>query len=78
MPEIIRDAAAGSHALHGSFPDTDNQLRRPHRIGKPDLQGQAVSTFIRLLAVVEIGGLALLFAGFVLLLPHIVSKLALA
>ena len=78
MPEIIRAAAVGSHAPHRFHPDTDNQLRRRCGIGDRHVHSRAVSASIRLLAVVEIGGFALLFAGFFLLLPHIVSKLALA
>ena len=77
MPEIIPTAAFGSRALHECLPETGNQLSRPHRTGNRHVRSSAVSAFIRLLAAIEIGGFALLFAGFVLLLPYIISKLAL-
>ena len=56
-------AAVGSYAVHGMLQDTDNQLRRPHQIGKRRVHGRAVSAFIYLLATGEIGGFAVLLAG---------------
>lgn len=57
-------AAVASYALHGWLGDTDNQLRRPHRIGQRAVHGRAISVFIYLLAAGEIGGFGVLFAGF--------------
>ncbi|MFM9935647.1 MAG: hypothetical protein ACKVOL_05555, partial [Novosphingobium sp.] len=63
LPVVFFGAAVGSYALHGILQDTDNQLRRPHRIGTRHVHGQMVSAFIYLLAVGEIGGFAVLLAG---------------
>ncbi len=63
LPLVFFAAAVASYALHGLLRDTDNQLRRPHRIGKRPLHGGAVSAFVYLLAIGEIGGFAVLLAG---------------
>jgi hypothetical protein len=65
VPVFFFAAAIGSYALHGLLKDTDNQLRRPHQLGTRHVHGRAISTFIYLLAAGEIGGFAVLFAGFV-------------
>lgn len=63
LPVVFFAAAVGSYAVHGLLDDTDNQLRRPHRIGGHHVHGSVVSTFIYLLAAGEIGGFAVLLAG---------------
>lgn len=63
LPVIFFAAAVGSYALHGLLNDTDNQLRRPHRLGARHVHGAAVSMFIYALAAGEIGGFAVLLAG---------------
>ncbi|WP_411292199.1 hypothetical protein [Sphingorhabdus sp.] len=63
LPVVFFGAAVGSYAVHGILQDTDNQLRRPHRIGKRHVHGRMVSAFIYLLAVGEIGGFAVLLVG---------------
>lgn len=63
LPVVFFAAAVASYAVHGLLDDTDNQLRRPHRIGERHVHGSAVSGFIYLLAASEIGGFAVLFAG---------------
>jgi hypothetical protein len=65
LPVIFFAAAVASYAVHGVLQDTDNQLRRPHRVGARNVHGRVVSLFIYLLAAGEIGGFATLFAGFV-------------
>lgn len=65
LPVVFFAAAVASYAIHGALQDTDNQLRRPHRIGERNVHGSVVSVFIYLLAAGEIGGFAVLFAGFV-------------
>ena len=63
LPVAFFAAAVGSYAVHGMLGDTDNQLRRPHRIGKRHIHSRAISAFIYLLAVGEIGGFTVLLAG---------------
>jgi hypothetical protein len=63
LPVVFFAAAVGSYALHGLLRDTDNQLRRPHVMGKRHVHGRTVSTFIYLLAAGEIGGFAVLLTG---------------
>jgi hypothetical protein len=64
VPVLFFALAVGSYALHGVLKDTDNQLRRPHRIGERHIHSRVITTFIYLLAVGEIGGFLVLFAGF--------------
>lgn len=56
--------AVGSYVLHGFLQDTRNQLRRPHRLGPMTLPGLLMTAFMVALIVAEVGGFAVLFAGF--------------
>ena len=58
--------AIGSYILHGFLQDTRNQLQRPHRLGGGSVPELAMSTFMVSLIVAEVGGFAVLFAGFVM------------
>lgn len=46
--------------------DTDNQLRKPHRLGKGTLPGGLMVVFMWALIVGEIGGFLVLFYGVIL------------
>ena len=64
-PVLFFALAVLSYAVHGILADTDNQLARPHRVGKRgSVHPAAMSAFIYALAVFEIGGFAMLFAGY--------------
>jgi len=43
--------------------DTDNQLRRPHRLGARHVHGRWITLAMYLLAAGEIGGFGVLLAG---------------
>lgn len=58
--------AIGSYILHGFLQDTRNQLQRPHRLGGGSVPAVAMTSFMVLLIVAEVGGFAVLFAGFVM------------
>lgn len=64
LPIIFFAAAVASYAVHAVLNDTDNQLRRPHKLGKRHIHGRSVTLFIMLLAAGEIGGFTVLLAGF--------------
>ena len=55
--------AIGTYIIHGLLQDTDNQLRRPHRLGKQLLPPWATGLFMGLLIVGEVGGTLVLGAG---------------
>jgi len=57
-------AAVASYAVHAVLRDTDNQLRRPHRLGAGQVHGGLVCAAVYALAVAEIGGFLVLFTGF--------------
>ncbi|PIB92575.1 hypothetical protein [Caulobacter sp. FWC2] len=62
-PVLFFALAVLSYAIHGVFGDTDNQLRRPHRLGRGQVHSAAISLFIYALTAGEIGGFLVLFAG---------------
>ena len=55
--------AIGTYVIHGLLQDTDNQLRRPHRLGKRQLPSWVTGFFMLLLIVGEVGGALVLGAG---------------
>lgn len=55
--------AIGTYVLHGLLQDTDNQLRRPHRLGKRILPPWMTGLFMVLLIVGEVGGTLVLGTG---------------
>lgn len=59
-------AAVFSYVLHGWLADTDNQLRKPHKVGQATLSGGLMLTFMWALIVGEIGGFLVLFYGVIL------------
>ncbi len=65
FPVLYFALAVGGYVLHGLLRDTDNQLRRPHRLGAYEIPPALVSGFMWSLAAAEIGGFLVLFAGFV-------------
>lgn len=55
--------AIGTYVIHGLLKDTDNQLRRPHRLGSKTLPSLLIQLFMWSLIVAEIGGTLVLLAG---------------
>lgn len=52
-----------SYIVHGVLADTDNQLRKPHRLGKRTLPNVLMTGFMWSLVVAEVGGFIVLFYG---------------
>lgn len=63
-PLLFFGLAIAGYVLHGLLRDTDNQLRRPHRLGRGTLPDVAIAAFMWALAAGEIGGFAILLWGF--------------
>lgn len=63
VPLVFFVLAIAIYILHGVLRDTDNQLRRPHRLGAATLPAWQIAAFMVALAVGEIGGVAVLLAG---------------
>src|SRR5262245_484652 len=55
MVSLFASAVFG-YVLHGALRDTDNQLRRPHRLGKRTIPAGVMTGFMIMLTVGEIGG----------------------
>lgn len=63
LPVAFFVSAVASYAVHGVLRDTDNQLRRPHRLGRGEVHGRVLSLYIYALIAGELGGFLVLFAG---------------
>ena len=63
LPVAFFVSAVASYAVHGVLRDTDNQLRRPHRLGRGEVHGKVLSLYIYALIAGELGGFLVLFAG---------------
>jgi hypothetical protein len=57
-------AAVLSYAVHGALRDTDNQLKRPHRIGKRTLGSGVMRAFLLSLIAAEVGAFLVIFIGY--------------
>jgi hypothetical protein len=55
--------ALSTYLLHGLLKDTDNQLARPHKLGRGEIPGALVHGYMVALAVGEIGGFLVVFTG---------------
>ena len=64
IPLAFFAAAIGGYIVHGILRDTDNQFLEPHRVGSMPLPKGGLHGFMWLLMLGEIGGFAVLFAGF--------------
>ncbi len=56
-------AAISTYVIHGALQDTQNQLARPHKLGKSTLPNFLISGFMWSLIVAEVGGTIVLFTG---------------
>ncbi len=56
-------SAVMTYAVHGVLRDTDNQLRRPHRLGRRTVHGGVITVFMYALIAGEVGGFLVLVAG---------------
>lgn len=63
LPVVFFAAAVATYAVHGILRDTDNQLRRPHRLGPGQVHGRIISLFIYGLILGEMGGFLVLLTG---------------
>lgn len=63
IPLALFTAAIGGYIIHGVLNDTDNQLRRPHKVGSTTLPRHSLLLFMLVLIAGEVGGFAVLFVG---------------
>lgn len=60
---VFFGAAIFTYVVHGALRDTDNQLKKPHRLGPMTLPGLMISGFMWQLVLAEVGGFVVLFWG---------------
>ena len=63
VPILFFAAAVTSYAIHGVLRDTDNQMRRPHVLGRLRLPSWCMVLFMLALILAEIGGTSVLVLG---------------
>lgn len=64
VPIAFFAAAVIGYVVHGVLNDTDNQLRRPHQLGRRTIAPWAVRAFMVALVLGEVGGVSVLLAGY--------------
>jgi uncharacterized protein with PQ loop repeat len=63
-PIVFFALAISTYVIHGILKDTDNQMEKPHKLGKATLPNWVVLSFMVALIIAEIGGFGVLFVGF--------------
>lgn len=63
VPILFFASAVAMYVVHGVLRDTDNQLRRPHVLGRGTVPGALITVYMVALIAGEIGGFAILFYG---------------
>jgi hypothetical protein len=63
LPLAFFALAIGGYIVHGILRDTDNQLLKPHRLGKGTVHPAMIAGFMWALMAAEIGGFLVLFVG---------------
>jgi len=63
-PIVFFALAISTYVIHGILKDTDNQMKRPHKLGSFTLPNWVIIAFMGALIVAEIGGFGILFVGF--------------
>jgi hypothetical protein len=56
--------ALSTYVIHGILKDTNNQMKKPHKLGAFTLPNWVIITFMVALIIAEIGGFVILFVGF--------------
>lgn len=54
------------YVVHGALRDTDNQFRRPHRLGTRVLSASSMTTFMMALIAAEVSAFVVVFTGYIL------------
>lgn len=63
-PIVFFALAISTYVIHGILKDTDNQMKKPHKLGTFTLPNWMIITFMMALTIAEIGGFVILFVGF--------------
>ena len=58
--------SVAAYVLHGALGDTDNQFRRPHRVGRTTMPAFAMTAFMIALIAAEVSAFVVVFAGYLL------------
>jgi hypothetical protein len=58
-----------AYVVHGALRDTDNQLQRPHRLGRGTIPAGLMRAFMTALVLAEVGGFIVILSGFLAARP---------
>ena len=64
--QIFFASSVLAYIVHGALGDTDNQFRRPHRLGAATIPDAAMTGFMIALIGAEVAAFGVLFAGYLL------------
>ena len=64
IPLLFFASAILAYMVHGWLRDTDNQLRRPHKLGRSEVPPILIQAYMLALIVGEVGGFCVLLYGF--------------
>jgi len=62
--EVFFALSVAGYVTHGVLGDTDNQFRRPHRLGKATIPNVAMTTFMTALIGAEVAAFLVVFLGY--------------
>jgi len=63
-PIVFFALAISTYVIHGILKDTNNQMKKPHKLGAFTLPNWVIISFMMSLIIAEIGGFGILFVGF--------------
>jgi len=63
-PIVFFALAIFTYVIHGILKDTNNQMKKPHKLGTFTLPNWLIINFMVSLIIAEIGGFGILFVGF--------------
>ena len=64
--QIFFASSVLAYVVHGALGDTDNQFRRPHRLGRATIPDGAMTGFMLALIGAEVAAFSVLLAGYLL------------
>jgi hypothetical protein len=62
--QVFFAISVGGYVVHGVLRDTDNQFRRPHRLGRRTLPAFSMTGFMVVLIAAEVAAFLVVFSGY--------------
>jgi hypothetical protein len=65
--EVFFGVSVLGYLVHGTLGDTDNQFRKPHRLGRRTIPSPMMTLFMLSLIGAEVAAFGVIFAGYLFL-----------